>query len=107
MRHFNFKSLGTLIAIAVSVLILVFAGSSLARLARQSREAGLRVALQAVERAVMLCYALEGAFPPDLQYLVDHYGLIVNKDKFVYLYEPVAANIRPIIRVQDPGSAGE
>ena len=107
MRRVSFKSLSTIIAIAVSLLVLAMVGGSLARLNRKSREAGLQVAFQAVERTVMQCYALEGAYPPDLQYLVDNYGLVINEGQYVYLYEPIAANIYPFIRVQDPGSDAE
>lgn len=107
MKRISYKSLGTLIAILVSLLIILMVGSSLIRLNRQSREAGLRVAGEALERAVMQCYALEGAYPPSLDYLVENYGLLVNQGKYVYLYEPVAGNIHPIIGVQFPGSVGE
>lgn len=107
MQRISFKSLGSIISILISVLILLLVGSSLVRIGRQSREAGIRVAGQAIERAVMQCYALEGAYPPSLQYLEDNYGLIINEDKYVYLYEPVAGNIHPIIGVQFPGSVTE
>lgn len=107
MKRISFKSLGSIVSILISVLILLFVGSSLVRLERQSREAGIRVAGQAIERAVMQCYALEGAYPPSLQYLEENYGLIINENKYVYLYEPVAGNIHPIIGVQFPGSVTE
>lgn len=107
MRRISYKSTGTVISILVSVLILVMVSVSLARISRESREAGLRVAGEALERAVMQCYALEGAYPPDLQYLIDNYGLVIDTRKYVYLYEPVAGNIHPIIRVQFPGSGDE
>jgi len=107
MRRISYKSLGTLISILISLVIILMVGSSLLRLSRQSREAGLQVASDALERAVMQCYALEGAYPPSLQYLSDNYGLIVDQNKYVYLYEPVAGNIHPIIGVQFPGSVDE
>ena len=34
---------------------------------------------------VAQCYALEGRYPADLQYLEDNYGLVLNKDKYVYV----------------------
>lgn len=107
MRRISFKLLGTIVSVVVSLLILLTVGNNLARLSRQSRAAGLRVAGEALERAVMQCYALEGAYPPDLQYLVENYGLIVDQEKYVYQYEPVAGNIHPIIGVRFPGSVDE
>jgi len=107
MRRISFKLLGTIISVVVSLLILLMVGNNLASLSRQSKEAGLRVAGEALERSVMQCYALEGAYPPSLQYLIDNYGLIVDQNKYVYQYEPVAGNIHPIIGVRFPGSVDE
>lgn len=53
----------------------------------------------AIQKAAVQCYAIEGSYPPNLQYLVDFYGLIVNEDEFIYHYEAVAANILPQIAV--------
>ena len=50
---------------------------------------------QALDHAVTTCYALEGMYPPDLEYMKEHYGLIYDEDLFYVDYQPVAANIRP------------
>lgn len=107
MRRFPFKSVGTLVAVLVSLMILLMVGRSLVVMGQRSRDAGLRVAEAAIERAVMQCYALEGMYPPDLAYLEKNYGLIIDQDHYVYLYEVVAGNIHPIIGVQLPGEGEE
>ena len=48
---------------------------------------------------VSQCYALEGAYPPDLQYLEDNYGLIMDKSRYIYHYEMFASNIFPDVKV--------
>ncbi len=48
-----------------------------------------------LERCIISCYALEGCYPPDLEYMEEHYGLTYNKQLFFVDYQPVAANIRP------------
>jgi hypothetical protein len=103
MRRFSLKMAGTALAIAVSLLLLLVAGHILGQMDGRSREAGRQVALDAIERSVMQCYALEGAYPPDLDYLMQNYGLILDEQHYVYLYEVVASNIHPIIGVQFPG----
>lgn len=45
------------------------------------------------------CYALEGRYPADLDYLEDHYGLQLDKTNYGYHYEMFASNIFPNIRV--------
>jgi len=95
--------LGTLVTVIISVLIMLSVNRSLQRLDRRSVQAGLAVAESAVERSVMQCYALEGAYPPDLDYLAQNYGLILHTDQYVYQYEIVGSNIHPVIGVQLPG----
>ncbi len=103
MRRFSFKSMGTTIVVVVSILIMIAVSFSLVSLSRNSRETSRQVALDAIEKAVMQCYALEGAYPPDLDYLEDNYGLILNHNRYIYQYEVIAANIHPIIDIQFPG----
>lgn len=103
MRLFSFKTIGTIVAVIVSVMILIVAGNSLLNIGQQSRTAGLAVAEQALEKSVMQCYALEGAYPPNLEYLEQNYGLIIDRQKYVYQYDVVAGNIHPIIGIQFPG----
>ena len=106
-RSISFQTIGVAIAVLVSLSVMTLVAASLIQLNQKSREAGLRVAAQAMDRAVRQCYALEGAYPPDLQYLADNYGLLLHEDRYVYLYEAVGGNIPPIIKVQFPGSADE
>ena len=40
-----------------------------------------------IRRASIQCYALEGNYPPSLKYLTDHYGFILDEDRFVYFYD--------------------
>ena len=103
MRLFSFKTIGTFVAVIVSVMILIVVGNSLLNIGQQSRTTGLAVAEQALEKAVMQCYALEGAYPPNLEYLEQNYGLIIDRQKYVYQYDVVAGNIHPIIGIQFPG----
>ena len=61
----------------------------------------------AVSSAVAQCYALEGAYPPDLGYLEHNYGLQLNRDKYIYHYELFASNILPDVQVFVKERAGE
>jgi hypothetical protein len=58
----------------------------------------LETARRAVVQAAVHCYALEGEYPPDIDYLREHYGLRVE-ESFVYHYEGFASNIMPDITV--------
>ena len=53
----------------------------------------------AVRRSVAQCYAVEGTYPPSLDYLKDHYGLIYDADKFYIDYTAFGSNIMPDITI--------
>lgn len=54
---------------------------------------------QAARKAVVQCYAIEGAYPPDVVYLEEHYGLEYNHEKYFIDYEIFASNIMPNVDV--------
>ncbi len=49
----------------------------------------------AMERDIVHCYALEGFYPPSLDYIVEHYGLSYDEDIFLVDYQPIGDNIYP------------
>lgn len=53
----------------------------------------------AVRRSVAQCYAVEGTYPPSLDYLKEHYGLIYDADKFYIDYTAIGSNIMPDITI--------
>ena len=44
-------------------------------------EQGVKIAEDAIRRAVVNCYALEGSYPETFEYLKENYGLEINEDK--------------------------
>ena len=54
---------------------------------------------EAVKKMALECYALEGSFPPSVEYLKENYGLIVNNDAYFYHYQANGSNMPPDIRV--------
>lgn len=53
----------------------------------------------AIKKAAVQCYALEGFFPPNIDYLVENYGLIIDNDRFIVRYEAEGGNFMPDITV--------
>ncbi len=56
-----------------------------------------------VVKYAIQCYASEGSYPPDIQYLVDNYGLILDEQRFIYQYEIFASNVMPEITIHNRG----
>ena len=91
---------GVIVAIIMVAVVLLLIGIALAGMNGQSSLEHLQIAEQAIERAARQCYALEGAYPPDLAYLESDYGLILDWENYHYFYEVIGSNIKPIIEVQ-------
>ena len=53
----------------------------------------------ALTRSAVACYAAEGSYPSDLQYLEENYGVQVNKELYTVKYEFIASNLMPDITV--------
>ena len=66
----------------------------------------LQIVRDAVKNAALTCYAVEGMYPDDLEYLKQHYNLSYNEDKYVVYYEPLASNLMPSIKVAERGAMG-
>lgn len=54
---------------------------------------------EAINQAVVNCYALEGRYPESMQYLIENYGIQVDFDKYAVSYEIFAENIKPHVKV--------
>lgn len=67
------------------------------------RKSGGRIRSDSIENTIrkyaIQCYASEGSYPPNLDYLVDNYGLILDKRNYFYHYEAFSSNFMPDIAV--------
>ena len=63
----------------------------------------LQIVRDAVKNAALSCYAVEGMYPDDLEYLREHYHLSYNEEKYYVFYEPLASNLMPSIKVAERG----
>lgn len=58
---------------------------------------------KAVRTALIECYAIEGAYPEDFDYLKENYALHINHDKYRINYNYAGSNIMPNIVVYRKG----
>lgn len=54
-----------------------------------------------VMNGAVLCYSIEGEYPPSLDYLKENYGVIIDSDKYIVDYSYFGANIRPTVVVAE------
>lgn len=54
---------------------------------------------KAIARASVQCYAIEGRYPPGIEYLEENYEVIINRKKYNVFYDGFASNVMPDITV--------
>ena len=84
-----------LVLLLAAALLAVFTGGG----GRDLSDSSAVAIREAVQRSALQCYAVEGAYPPDLQYLEENYGLQVNTQDFYVTYDAFASNLPPTVRV--------
>ena len=92
-----------LLSLLLACLLLSAAAAAFRSEDRADRQRGEQALYDALERDISTCYALEGFYPPDLEYLKEHYGLTYDESSFVVEYQPVAGNIRPDVTILEKG----
>lgn len=54
---------------------------------------------ESIRLSAVACYANEGTYPPNLEYLIEHYGIQIDTEKYAVFYDIFAGNIMPDITV--------
>ena len=71
-----------------------------------NREAQTQFVYEAVHNAALTCYAVEGAYPTDLEYLRSHYGLAYDQSRYLVRYDSFGSNLMPDISVTEVEASG-
>jgi hypothetical protein len=103
-RRFPVKTCATLLLFAVVMGAFLFGiGNVSSGAERESRKA----AEQAVRRAIVSCYAIEGSYPESIAYLEEHYGVVLDHSKYEVNYQIVGGNVMPYFELLDVGGGQE
>ena len=94
----NIAAGAAFVALIVGFLILISA------ITTTSDSQETQLVYDAVKNAALTCYAAEGSYPENLQYLRDHYHLSYNEDRYIVYYEAFASNRIPDIWVSEKGA---
>lgn len=94
---------GLLFAVVVFVLIAAFFLAALSSSARRNDAREQEMVAAALQRAVVTCYAVEGRYPPNLEYIYQNYGVRVDESRYMVFYDVIAANVMPGVQVMRVG----
>ena len=93
------RTLKPLLYVAITLIIPLLLWFACRMLGTRSDGETLLKAEQAVRRAAVQCYALEGFYPTDLSYLQEHYGVTAETQSYAVGYLYVADNLMPDITI--------
>jgi hypothetical protein len=91
-----------LVVFAISLIIISVITLFLGAISNVDDEKALKDKTQlenALKNAAVSCYAIEGAYPPSVEYLIANYSVQVDEERFVVKYEFYGSNLMPDITV--------
>ncbi len=90
------------ILVPMAVLaVLLFFFAALSNLQEGRSSEGREQLETSIRRACAACYAIEGFYPPSLDYIRDNFGVLMDTDRYGVFYEIFAENIMPQISVTE------
>jgi hypothetical protein len=101
MKKALYRRLSGLVILGLAVCFILFFLTALSNLDSGKQLEDKSQLEDALHRAAVCCYAIEGAYPPDLAYLVENYGVQIDAGRFTVSYELYASNLMPDITVLD------
>lgn len=105
MNRFTKKSLKKRIAESVNlslvffILIIAIFIIGINVIANRNEKDEKEVLANAISKDIVHCYAIEGYYPPNLEYIIEHYGLTYDSEKYIVDYEPIGSNIMPSVNI--------
>ena len=88
--------LALLVVLVVALLAVLYL---IKRPGKEVEADSLQAIGEAVRQSALQCYAVEGVYPPDLEYLEKNYGLQINTKEYVVSYDAFASNLPPTVMV--------
>ena len=88
-----------IVPILFTIAIMCMIVYGLSRTEESSRAEAARILEDSIRRAVVTSYAIEGRYPETIAYIEEHYGVPIDRDKYVVHYEIFASNLMPDIMV--------
>jgi len=101
LRFFFSNSRRKIIPLILFAAILAVALYSVDDATNSSDRLQYDMTMRAISRALADCYAIEGHYPPNIEYLYENYRVRVDEDKYFVFYEIFAPNISPTVRLID------
>lgn len=97
-RDWRFAAGCVVSAAAFGIVVGLFLSGVFSFLNRAEAE-GADTLRNAIAQASVQCYAIEGRYPPSVEYLEEQYGVLIDRERYNVFYDGFASNIMPDITV--------
>ncbi len=95
----GFPAKGAILMIIIFAVFLAYFYVGFTDISDEMSTSDIEMLSAALENAVVTCYAIEGAYPENLEYIEKHYGVIIDKDRYFVDYNVQFANLKPSIAI--------
>ena len=99
IRDKKLSTLKKILPLALTALVLWALVVGTSKTQEQATGQAQKLTEESIRRAAVQCYALEGIYPVNIKYLMDHYGIRPDTNRFVIHYQYIADNLLPDIAV--------
>ena len=101
IKNFIRETKGILFTVVILAVVILFFFAAVNGASGKADSSAVATLEKAIKRAAIQCYAIEGFYPPDVTYLADHYGIIIDDD-YIVEYKAFSGNNLPSIKVFNP-----
>ena len=95
------KKSGLVVTLATFVLLIAVGFFLINGINGRTQASETALVESSVRSAALTCYAVEGAYPAELDYLKKHYGLYYDESIYTVRYDAFASNVFPDIFVME------
>ncbi len=95
MKNLKYNVLSVLLIF----IFVIFFYYGVGNVQKTNENESFEILSDAIKRSTVQCYAIEGVYPPNIEYLEKNYGLVVDHNSYVISYNVFASNIMPEITI--------
>lgn len=89
------------LSLALTGAVLLYFWTAVSQLEWDREIEGKQQLEDVLHRTATACYAAEGFYPPNMEYMRQHYGIQFDEERYTVRYDVFASNLMPDITVLD------
>lgn len=90
---------GIVIMLLLFLVFILFFYRQFSGMSDEVKDSDIEMLKNALNNAAVTCYAIEGSYPESLEYIEEHYGITVDREKYIVEYQIFLPNVMPEITV--------